>query len=406
MALSDGRSTKRARQPGPTRSVSISFSRIGDPTDFRNFENILFQVEKYYSLKLGSDPHKAWDSWKDFSKIKVSITFQGDTYACIFDRTDSVFYRFYLADRYLEENRTQDAWRLVHEGAEMVGPLLRQESRHFLRELLLHFLDEYSGDYAGIQRELLHFLTSMSFITYGREHPISIICQLLQTSYGNQHIIEQTMKKLHDTFKYHLGEDHPASCLVQDRLCVALMFQKKYAEAERPLRDLLKANERRCGRSAYATRHTLFSLAELYYLQERDAEARETIKDILQRGKGCGDRDMVNIRGRRLQGAICMIQQDYSTAESYFCSALWGSLLQFGPKNPYTSLIWTEYRGVMDKLQELQGASKPLTQSLQAVWNIPEEPLRCLPRPRSSSLPSGNAPDWGCKAGFRVEAPV
>src|ERR1700733_4795985 len=191
MALSDGRSTKRTRQPGPTRSVPISFSRIPDPTDFRNFEKMLFQVEKYYSVKLGSDPHKAWDSWKDFSKIKVSITFQGDTYACIFDRTDSVFYRFYLADRYLEENRTQDAWRLAHEGAEMVGPLLRQESSHFLRELLLHFLDEYSGDYAGIQRELLHFLTSMSFITYGREHPISIICQLLQTSYGNQHIIEQ-----------------------------------------------------------------------------------------------------------------------------------------------------------------------------------------------------------------------
>src|SRR6202034_3791489 len=123
---------------------------------------------------------------------------------------------------------------------------------------------------AGIQRQLLHLLTSMSSITYGREHPISIICQLLQTSYGNQHIIEQTMRKLHNTFKYHLGEDHSASCLVQDRLCVALMFQKKYAEAERPLQDLLKANERRCGRNAYATRHTLFGLAELYYLQKRD----------------------------------------------------------------------------------------------------------------------------------------
>ena len=406
MALSVGRSTKRARQPGPTCSVSVSFSRIGDPTDFRNFENLLFQVEKYYSLKLGSEPHKAWDSWKDFSKIKVSVSFQGDTYACMIDRTDSVFYRFYLADRYLRENRTRDAWRLVQEGGEMVRPLLQQESRHFLRELFLHFLDEYSGDYAGIQKQLLYLLTSMSFITYGREHPIPIICQLLQTLYENQHIIEQTMRKLHNTFKHHLGEDHPASCLVQDRLCVALMFQKKYAEAERPLQDLLKANERRCGRSANATRHTLCGLAELYYLQERDVEAREIIKDILQRGKGCGDRDMANIRGRRLQGAIHMIQQNYSAAEAYFCSALWGSLLQFGPKNPYTSLIWTEYRDVMDKLQELRGASISLTQSLQAVWDISEEPLRCLSRPRSSSLPSGSAPDWGCKAGFQAEAPV
>src|SRR6202044_817011 len=162
IALSDSRSTKRARQPGLTCSIPISFSRIRDPTEFRNFENMLFQVEKYYSSKLGNDPHRAWDSWKDFSKIEVSITFQGDTYACIFDRTDSVFYRFYLADRYLEENRHQDAWRLAHEGSGMVLPLLRQESRHFLRELLLHFLDEYSGDHAGIQRELLNHLTGMS----------------------------------------------------------------------------------------------------------------------------------------------------------------------------------------------------------------------------------------------------
>jgi hypothetical protein len=406
MAPGDGQSTKRARRPGPRRSGSISFPRIGDPTDLRNFENILFQVEKYYSSKLGGDPHKAWDSWKDFSKIEVSITYQRDTYACIIDRTDSVFYRFYLADRYFQEKRDQDAWKLVQEGSVMVRPLLQQESRHFLRELLLHFLDEYSGDHAGIQRQLLYLLAEWSSIIYGGEHSVSKICQLLQMSYGNQHIIEQTMRKLYNTFKHHLGEDHPASCLVQDRLCVALMFQKKYTEAERPLQDLLKANERRCGRNAYATRHTLFGLAELYYQQERDAKAREIIKDILQRGKGCGDRDMVNIRGRRLQGAICMIQQDYSAAKAYFCSALWGSLLQFGPKNPYTSLIRTEYRDAMDKLRELQGASKSLTQSLQAVWDISEEPLRCLSRPRSSSLPSGSAPDWGCKASVQVEAPV
>jgi tetratricopeptide (TPR) repeat protein len=381
MTLSGGRSTKRAQQSSPTCSVSISFSRIGDPTDFRNFENILFQVEKYYSSKLGNDPHRAWNSWKDISKIEVSVTFQGDTYACIFDRTDSVFYRFYLADRYLQENRTRDVWKLVQEGAEMVRPLLQQESRHFLRELLLHFLDEYSGDYAGIQRQLLHLLTSMSFITYGGEHPVSIICRLLQASYGNQHIIEQTMRKLHNTFKHHLGEDHPASCLVQHRLCVALMFQKKYAEAERPLQDLVKVNERCWGRSAYVTRHALFSLAELYYRQERYAEAREIIKDMLQRGKGGSDRDKINIWGERLQGEICMIQRDYSAAEAYFCSALWDSLLKFGPKDPYTSIMWTEYQDVMDKLRELQGTSKSLTQSLQAVWDISEEPLRCLSRP-------------------------
>jgi hypothetical protein len=409
MALSGGRSTKRSRRSGPTCSVSISFSRIEDPTDFRNFENILFQVEQYYSSKLGNDPRGAWDSWMASSKrqqIKVSYTFQGDTYTCIFDGLNRVFYRYYLADRYLQENRTRDAWRLVQEGAEMVRPLLQQESPSFLRELLLHFAGIYSGDYAGIQRQLLHLLTSMSFITYGRGHPVSIICRLLQILYGNQHIIEQTMKKLHDTFKHHLGEDHSASLFVQNKLCDALMFQKRYTEAECSLQDIIKASERCHGRSASGTRIILFSLTKLYYLQKRYAEAREIIKDVLQRGKGVGERDEVNICGRGLQGSICMVQRDYGAAKAYFCSALWGSLLQYGQKDPHTSLLRTQYQYAKEKLQKRQGASKSLTQSPQAVWDISEVPLRCLSRSRSSSLPSGSAPGRGCKAGFWREAPI
>lgn len=409
MAPSDGRSAKRARRPGPTCSVSISFSRISDPTDFRHFENILLQVDQYYSSKLGNDPHGAWQSWKTSSKrrqIKVSYTFQGDTYTCTFDGINSVFNRYYLANRYLQENRTRDAWRLAHEGAEMVRPLLLQESPSFLRELLLHFVGIYSGDYAGIQRQLLHLLTRMSFITYGRGHPVSIICRLLEILYGKQHIIEQTMKKLHDTFKHHLGEDHSASLFVQNRLCTALMSQKRYEEAERSLQDIVKASERCHGRSARGTRLTLIGLAHLYYLQKRYAEAREIIGDVLQRGKGVGERGEVDICGKRLQGSICMAQRDYGAAKAYFCSALWGSLLLYGLKDPLTSHKWTLYQYAKEKLQKRQGASKSPTQSPQAVWDISEEPLRCLSRPRSSSLLSGSAPGRGCKADFWCEAPI
>jgi hypothetical protein len=408
MALS-GRSTKRARRSGSTYSVSISFSRIEDPTDFRNFENILFQVDQYYSSKLGNDPRSAWNSWKASSerrKRKISCTFQRDTYACTFEESNSVFYRYYLADWYLQQNRTRDAWKLVQEGAEMVRPLLQQESPRFLQELLLHFVGTYSGDYAGIQKQLLHLLTSMSFITYGRGHPVSIICRLLQILYGKQHIIEQTMKKLHDTFKHHLGEDHSASLFVQDRLCDALMSQKRYAEAEHSFRDTIKANERYHGRSAYGTRYALLGLAELYYLQERDTEAEQTLKEILQRGKRVSECDMVDICRKCLQGLILMAQRDYGAAKAYFCSALWGSLLRYGQKDPLTSRTWTLYQYANGELQKCQGASKSLPQSPQAVWDISEEPLRCLSRPRSSSLPSGSAPGRGCKAGFWCEAPL
>jgi hypothetical protein len=76
-----------------------------------------------------------------------------------------------------------------------------------------------------------------------------------------------------------------------------------------------------------------------------------------------------------------MIQWDYSAAEACFCSALWGSLLKFGPKDPSTRLMWTEYQHATENLQEPQRASKSLTQRQQAVWDIPEEPLPRLSRP-------------------------
>jgi tetratricopeptide (TPR) repeat protein len=408
-ALSGGRSTKCAQRSGPMASISISFSRLGDPTDFRTFENLLFQVDQYYGSKLGNDPHRAWDSWNDSSKprrIDVSITFHGDTYTRIFFGSRCVFYRFLLADRYLRENRTRDAWRLIEEGAEMVRPLLQQESPHFLRELLLHFLDEYSGDYVGIQKQLLHLLTSMSFITYGRKHPISSTCQLLQTSFGKQHIIEQTLRKLHDTFKHHLGEDHSASLCVQDRLCTALRSQKRYAEAERSLQDLIKTNERCHGRNACDTRYTLLGLAELYFLQKRYAEAWEISKDILQRGKGSGECYVVNIYVQKLLGEISMSYRDYGAAKAFFSLALWSSFLWFGPKDPYTRHIWTMYQGAKERLEKGLWAPETLTHRPQEVWDISEEPLRCFSRPRSSSMPSVSAPDWGCEAGFWYEAPI
>jgi hypothetical protein len=60
----DGRSAKRGRPPGPTSSTAISFSWIEDPTDYRNYETLLFQVYQFYTSKLENDPQVAWDSWQ------------------------------------------------------------------------------------------------------------------------------------------------------------------------------------------------------------------------------------------------------------------------------------------------------------------------------------------------------
>src|SRR5450432_1953060 len=53
--VTDGLSTKRACLQRAGFSASISFSRIEDPTDYRNCENLLFQIDQYYNAKLEND---------------------------------------------------------------------------------------------------------------------------------------------------------------------------------------------------------------------------------------------------------------------------------------------------------------------------------------------------------------
>jgi hypothetical protein len=135
----DGRSTKLARPGGPTCSASISFSRIDDPTDYRNTQNLLFQVDQYYNSKLENNSHAAWEAWTRSSRerrIKISYTFQGSTSTCVLNRPCDVFYRYKCAVRLLELDRTREAWRMIQEGAEMVRPLLLQESPDFITDLL------------------------------------------------------------------------------------------------------------------------------------------------------------------------------------------------------------------------------------------------------------------------------
>jgi hypothetical protein len=386
----DGRSTKLARPGGPTCSASISFSRIDDPTDYRNTQNLLFQVDQYYNSKLENNSHAAWKAWTRSSRerrIKISYTFQGSTSTCVLNRPWDVFDRYTCAVRLLELDRTREAWRMIQEGAEMVRPLLLQESPDFITNLLSYLSMESLDPCPGVRMQLLHLISGMATVVHGNRHPISSVCQLLQGLHRKRDVMELTTKKLRDVLKHHLGQNHLASLAIQRKICEMLLPRDGDHDVERSLRELVRLCERFHGRNAYDTRRSLVPLAQMYFLTNRYAEAEDVLVDLLQRGKEWGECDDANIFAKRLQGYICWNRGNYGTAEALLWSALSASLLGYGPRDPDTIKVWVGYQTVKNAHQKHQDVSAPLSPAPETLSEIPEKPVRCLLRPRSSSLP-------------------
>jgi hypothetical protein len=406
--VTNGLSTKRACRQRAGFSASISFSRIEDPTDYRNCENLLFQIDQYYNAKLENDAHVAWDAWKQLSsrvqQVKISYIFQGVTYTCAFVSPWSIFSRYRSAVELLRDNRHSGGWRMIQEGAEMVRPVLRQQSPEFITELLSYLSAAQSADHDGLKMQLLRLISGMATIAHGDRHPISILCQLLQTLHGNQDAIRLGMSKLRDVLRRQLGQTHLASIFAQQRISSTLLKQRRYDESERAILDLVSICEHIYGRNDYHTRDNLFLLAGLYYEMRRDSQAEGVLVDVLRRGKGQGDNDRINISARGLQGDIYFNRGDYRTAEVSLWSVLSGTLLQNGPRDPGTVNRWVKYKKVATLLKKHQKVSNPLAAYPEALPKITDEPLRCRSRNRTSNQPRVGHRGW--RAGFCYEAPV
>lgn len=396
-SMAGARSTKRICLQRAGFSASISFSRIEDPAEYRNFENLLFQIDQYYNAKLENDPHAAWNTWKQSSfprPIKVRYTFQDATYTCALISTASMFDRYMVAFHLLNANHHRDAWRMIQEGAEMVRPILLQQCPEFIRELLASLSFMQSAGHDELKTELLRLISNMAIVVHGDRHPISILCQLLQTLHGNRDVISLGMSKIRDVLKRRLGHTHFELICTQRRHCLVLLEQKMYDEAKRTLLDIINICEHVYGRNHHHTRESLYYLAYQYFLRSRDSEAEDVLVDVLQRGKEWGDCDFVNILANIMQGDMYSLRGDYEAAETSLWSALSGSLHRFGPKNPKTVRARIEYKNAMVLLQKHR----------DTFTEILEEPVRCLSRSRSSSQPP--VAHRKRKAGFWYEAPV
>lgn len=391
------RVTKRSRKSCQASLAHISFSHIDDPTQYRNAEYLLVQLDHYYSSKLANDPLAAFNAWVESSAppggaVYISYTFQGISRTCKYTNPWDIFDRYSSIGRLLDYGQQKAAWRQAYEGAEMVRTCLQTESPRILGDILSFWANMSLDRYSDLPRQLLGQFSSMATIIYGKHHPISSVCRALHTLQLDYNVTVLAQRKLLDIFKQSLGDCHMFSAMTETAVSNNWIIRREYDEAERLLSQSFKNCELRRGRHDVFTCKCLYELARLSFYRGRYAEAEGVLVDVLQRLKDDGKAYLINFLANELLGMVYHLQGNFDAAEARLWMALSGTLLQYGPHYPWTTEIWATYLEVRRRQWMSEGVMTSEDEGVTFCRASTRSPRR-FSHPRAQSLPP-KRPDW------------
>jgi tetratricopeptide (TPR) repeat protein len=389
--------TKRFRNSCQSSLAHISFSRIDNPTQYRNAEYLLFQLDHYYSSKLANDPLASFNAWVESSTppggaVYISCTFQGVSRTCEYTDPWDIFGRYSSMGRLLDYGQQKAAWRQAYEGAEMVRTCLQTESPRILRDIVSFWANTSLDHYSDLSRQLLRQFSGMATIIYGKHHPVSIVCRALHTLQPDYNVIALAQRKLLDIFKQSLGDCHMFSVVTESAISNSWIVRGEYDEAERLLSQSFKNCELRRGRHDVLTCQCLYELARLSFGRGRYAEAEGILVDVLQRPKDGGNTDLINFLANELLGIVYCLRGNFDAAEAHLWTALLGTLLQYGPHYPWTTEIWMAYLEVRRRQWMSEGVTTSEDDGVTFCRASRRSPGR-FSHPRAQSLPP-KRPDW------------
>lgn len=402
---------RRPRKARPPSTVQVSFSHITPPTEYRNTEDLLVQVEHYIAAKLDRDPNASIYAWEKESSslpgdaIDISYMFENKTLRCKFRNDADLFERFRVATKCLGNGQYRSAWKLINEGAAMVHACLIQQGPEFLRRLSVYLALEDVRKYPEITNLLLRQFSAVAVTILGQSHPASNICRLLQSFPTNPEIAVLALQKTMDAFEYRLGSDHYICLHTLEKICRALIAQKKYNEAGRVMLQILRKNEQSRGKNDFESRWGLLVLAGFYYDVGKNDEAEEILAEVAKCGIENGRLDVVNVHVNELRGLICMDRGNLQAAESEMWTALSSNILRSGPQDPYTTQIWINYKVIQGRQQQSHYIAYVPGGKLRVASTKSREPIQYFSRPRSWSFSTGQdgIGDRNKELGLRTE---
>jgi hypothetical protein len=383
---------KRARMQRQASTISVSFSRIADPADYRNTQDLLVQLDHYIDAKLDGNPYTALEAWEKSSilprgGIQISYTFQNKALVCRFDDDNDIFQGFGVVATCLDNGQVRSAWKLANKSAAMVLPCLQRQHPEFLRRLLYHISTKNMGNYPEICAQLIRQFSDVAAIILGQNHPVTKVCRLLQFFAKDQDIVILSMRKTLHAFERRLGSDHRICFNALDKICRTLLKYGRHNEAELVVQQLSKTYDELRGRNDYNSRERCYRLAGLYYDLGKYDEAEAIIIDLTERGLERGHLDIVNDSANELRGMLYEVRGHLDTAESFAWIVLSSSLLRWGQQHSWTTWRWIYLQKLRRMQRKGEDTADTQDERLKLLCANAEEPFRCFSRPRSWSFP-------------------
>jgi len=172
------------------------------------------------------------------------------------------------------------------------------------------------------------------------------------------------------------GEDHPSPYSSQFMRGVCQLNLGEYALAEQAFLDVAQARERLSGADSQGVFSPKGQLARLYIRQERFAEARDLMSEVVEGAvRVLGDDHTATQIYRYRLGIALMHLEDYPAAEASLLTAHEKLLASRGPEHDWTR--WSAK--VLSELYGRQGQAKLTAEWLAKVdpeWNAAMEEMR------------------------------
>ncbi|KAL9111111.1 MAG: hypothetical protein Q9227_004374 [Pyrenula ochraceoflavens] len=198
---------------------------------------------------------------------------------------------------------------LLDTSSSSLAHVLRQQ-RPELVPCLLWVLSEFEA--AGqkeVSNNVFSYAAELSDIILGRQHPLTQIIWSLYASESRLLLVEPILRQVLRLFESQLDRHHETILYLYEMAANLMRLQKRYAEAESFMIEVIRRNEEASGPNSRATCAAVLSSAEIPVESGKPAQSHTILLDVLKRIEHDPDDDFRNVMKARVFFFLCVIER-------------------------------------------------------------------------------------------------
>ena len=209
----------------------------------------------------------------------------------------------------IAQGDSSSLFSLLDTSSSSLAHVLRQQ-RPELIPCLLWVLSEFEA--AGqkeVSNNVFSYAAELSTIILGDQHPLTQIIWSLYASESRLLLVEPILRQLLRLFETVLDRHHETLLYLYEMAANLMRLQKRYAEAEAYMVEVIRRNEEASGASSRATCAAVLASAEIPVENGKPEESRTILRDVLRRIADDPDEDFRNVMTARVYFFQCVIER-------------------------------------------------------------------------------------------------